>query len=166
MALSLLKSFPRRQSALTSNPVVPQDKRAAYPALAGDFAVLDELVVPDFQNSDLAALRHQHRYRRQQVLILLGSAIASGFGGLQAIFPEQRWPGIVLAGLTGALVLVSAATREVGALTDYLTERVKAERLRALYFRFLSGTGQYGGEQRRIALRRSVHAITSGKEPQ
>ena len=42
--------------------------------------------------SDRAALMHQNRYRRQQVLVVIGSAVIGGLGGLQAVFPDQRWP--------------------------------------------------------------------------
>jgi hypothetical protein len=43
---------------------------------------------------------------------------------------------------------------------------VKAERLRALYFRYLSRTGPYAREDRELALRRAVLAIEADKEPE
>jgi hypothetical protein len=147
-------------------PVIPETKREDYPALVEDFAVLDEVVADAFHKSDLAALRNQNRYRNQQVLVLIGSVITSGLGGLQALLVEQRWPGIVLAVLGALLAVSSRATSELGAQKDYFVERVKAERLRALHFRFLSRTGAFAGvADREKNLRRAVLDIEMGKEP-
>jgi hypothetical protein len=128
--------------------------------------VLDREVAGAFAELDLAALRGQNSYRRQQVLILLGSALLTGLGGLQAILPGQRWPGIVLA-LLGALVATSTRlTDERESKREYLEARLKAERLRALHFVYLSRTGAFAGPDRETALRRSVLAIRAGKEPE
>jgi hypothetical protein len=165
MAPPLFARFPHLRSRITSQPVIPAEKRVAYPRLADDFDVLDRVVGPVFRDSDSAALRNQNRYRRQQVAVLVGSVVASGLGGLQAVFPDQRWPGVLLTALGIGLAASSRVTSEIGALADYLTERVKAERLRTLYFRFLSRTGSYAGADRETALRRAVVAIKSGREP-
>lgn len=66
--------------------------------------------------------------------------------------------GIALAGST-------RAAKESGAQRDYLSARIKAERLRGLYFEYLSRTGPYAQPDRRLALARAVIAIRSGKEP-
>lgn len=165
MAPSLFARFPSLRAPSSAGPVIPAALRAEYPTLADDFAMLDRLVAPAFRKSDTAALRHQNCYRRQQVTILLGSVVASGLGGLQAVFAEQRWPGLLLAVLGITLAMSSRATSELNAQTDYLTERVKAERLRALHFRFLSRTGPFEKADRAASLRRAVVAIESGREP-
>jgi hypothetical protein len=165
MALQLFARWPSLRTPRASPPVIPAEARAAYPALAGDFEVLDEVLSPAFHSSDLAALRYQNRYRRQQVTILLGSVIASGLGGTQALLPGERWPGLVLVALGIALAASSRATSELGTQSAYLGERAKAERLRAVYFRFLSRTGRYAGADRNLALRRAVVAIQAGREP-
>lgn len=90
MTVALLNRFPRLRAPSDSRPVIPPDKRDAYPELAEDFAALDDQVAKVFTEYDEAALREQNRYRRQQVLILLGSALLTGLGGLQAVFPGQR----------------------------------------------------------------------------
>ena len=46
-----------------------------------------------------------------------------------------------------------------------MNERVKAERLRALHFLFLSRTGKYADADREAELQRAVVAIRFGKEP-
>ncbi|MDQ2706920.1 MAG: hypothetical protein M3Z25_04485 [Actinomycetota bacterium] len=101
-----------------SSPVVSEAERAAYPSLAEDFAVLDEVVAPSFREADLAALDRQNRYRRQQVVVLLGSALLSGFAALQAVFPEQRWPGVVVAVLGLVLATTSRAAGELRTLGE------------------------------------------------
>ena len=66
--------------------------------------------------------------------------------------------GVLLTG-------VSQAAGELKTLDRFLTERVKAERLRAMYFRFLSRTGRYRGDDRVSVLRRAVLAVERGEEP-
>jgi hypothetical protein len=165
MRPQMLVRFPRLRFPASSWPVIPQEDRTPYPSLAPDFQVLDRTVAPAFAEADLAALRHQHRYRRQQVIILLGSAALSGLGGLQALFADQRWPGLLLAVLGVLLAATGRAARELGDLKGYLDARVKAERLRGLHFLFLSRTGKYAGTDREANLQRAVVAIRFGKEP-
>jgi hypothetical protein len=162
----LLRRVPRLRATKQSDPVVPASARADFPALREDFDVLDREVAGAFAEFDLAALRGQNGYRRQQVLILLGSAFLTGLGGLQAVFPGQRWPGIVLAVLGVLLATSAGLTDEQDSKRQYLEARVKAERLRALNFLYLSRTGPFAGPDRQTALRRSVLAIRAGREPE
>jgi hypothetical protein len=166
MVLPLLVRFPTLRARASSRPVIPADKRASYPALAEDFAVVDRVVAPVFREFDTAALRDQNRYRRQQVLIVLGSALVTGLGGLQAVYPAQRWPGLLLTALGVVLATSSRWAKERASMADYLSARVRAERLRALHFRYLSATGRYAGPGRVEALRRAVLEIRAGKEPE
>ncbi len=167
MAIPLLVRFPKLRAPSRSFPVIPDDKRAPYPELAPDFAMLDKEVSPVFTENDLAALRNQNRYRRQQVLILLGTALVTGLGGLQAVFPAQRWPGVLLAVVALVLTATARFAKESESQEEYLTARVKAERLRALYFLYLSALGPYApGPKREFALRHAVIEIKAGKEPQ
>jgi hypothetical protein len=128
--------------------------------------VLDREVGPVFTEYDLAALRDQNAYRRQQVLIFIGSALLTGMGGLQAVFPGQRWPGVVLAVLGGLLAASTRAAGEQSLQRDYLEARVKAERLRGLHFLYLARSGPYAGPDRETALRRSALAIRAGRDPE
>jgi uncharacterized protein DUF4231 len=164
MALALFARL-RVLSPKESHPVIPTAERARYPALAEDFAVLDDVVAKAFEKSDLSALRNQNRYRNQQLLALGGSVITSGLGGLQALLADRHWPGIALAVCGALLALSSALMRELRTQQAYLAERVKAERLRALHFRFLSRTGGFGDADRVGNLRRAVLDIEAGKEP-
>ncbi len=114
-------------------PVLAADLPEAvtdYPELADDISTVDQVVTPAFRDADLSALRHQNRYRRRQVVIIVGSALLTGLGGLQAVFPAERWPGLLLALLGALLAVLSNAVNELSALENFMTERVKAERLR------------------------------------
>jgi hypothetical protein len=162
---AMLKRFPSMRVPRESWPVIPEAKRSDYPSLADDFVVLDREAAQAFRRADLAAIRHQNRFRRQQVVILIGSALLSGFGGLQAVYPEQRWPGVLLTILGIGLGALSQATGEQNTLSEFLTERVKAERLRALHFTFLARTGPFAKADRESVLRRAVLAIQAGREP-
>jgi hypothetical protein len=164
---AILARFPRLWLRLPEEPgpVIPAEEAGRYPALADDLRVLDAEVRPTFAASERAALVAQNRYRRQQVIILLGSAVLSGLGGLQAVYSEHRWLGLVLVVLGILLTGVSQAAGELKTLDCFLSERVKAERLRAMHFRYLSRTGPYRGDDRVRVLRRAVLAVESGEEP-
>lgn len=164
---AILTRFPRLWLRLPRKPrsIISAGEAERYPALADDIRVLDEEVGPSFAVSERAALVAQNRYRRQQVVILLGSAALAGLGGLQAVFPEYRWLGLVLVVLGILLTGVSQAAGELKTLDCFLTERVKAERFRAMYFRYLSRTGRYSGDDRVSVLRRAVLAVERGEEP-
>jgi hypothetical protein len=160
----LFKRFPKLRAPTESPPVIQPDKRALYHEFQEDFEVLDREVGPVFREYDLQALRDQNRFRRQHVIIVIGSALVTGLGGIQAIFSAERWPGFVLAVLGLALASSSRWAKETASQTTYLGARIKAERLRALHFLYLSKTGLYAGEGRELALRRAVLAIKDGKE--
>jgi Protein of unknown function (DUF4231) len=162
---SLVRWFPRLRAPADFKPVIPVDQRDAYPSLAADIDVLDREVAPRFRACDLAALAHQNRHRRQQVVVLLGSALLTGLGGVQAIIPHQRWPGILLTLLAVALAASARWMGERHSLTRYLEARVKAERLRALHFLYLARIEKYGKADRDHRLKEAVVAITAGKEP-
>jgi len=161
----LLKRFPSLRRTATPQPVLPSDTAERYPSLADDIALLESVVGPAFAESDRAALIQQNRYRREQVVLTLGAAVLSGLGGLQAVLPHQRWPGLLLVALGLALTAVGRTAGEHGTLDEFLDNRIKAERLRAMHFRFLSRTGRYAGADREIMLRRAVLAVKAGEEP-
>jgi hypothetical protein len=166
MTPPLLRRFPRLRGAAASHPVIPPDKWAAYPALETDLEFLERELAPVFQEHDLAALADQNRYRRQQVLILVGSALAGGLAGLQVMFPSQRWPGLVIAVLGAVLASSTVWAHEARSRASYQEHRVKAERLRGLYFQYLGRVADYAGPDRDHALREAVIEIAKGRDPE
>ncbi|MEV4516676.1 DUF4231 domain-containing protein [Dactylosporangium sp. NPDC049525] len=159
----LFRRFPAPGRRLVSSPILPPEAKADYPALAADFEALRQ-VEERFQRYDLEALRGQHSYRLQGVVMLVGTALLTGLGGLQAVLSDQRWPSAVLAVLAVALAGVSQFVAEDHALADYRLARVQAERLRALYFIYLARVEPYDGEDRVRLVRRAVDLIDDGEE--
>jgi len=163
---ALFVRFPTLRQSIQSNPIMDPEAAADYRQLADDISAADEIVASAFADSDREALLSQNRYRRQQVVIILGTALLSGLGGLQAVLPDQRWPGILLIVLGLTLTFFGRAAGELDTLDTFLDERVKAERLRSAYFRYLSRTGRYQSADRTTQLRRAVVAIKKGEEPE
>jgi uncharacterized protein DUF4231 len=162
--IALFKRMPTLRSKPSSNPILDEVAKARYPGFAEDFALLESVLVPTFAEFDLAALRDQNRYRRQKATVLVGAAVLTTLGGLQAVFPGSRWPTLVLFVVGIFLASSSQVSNESENLDDYLMARVKAERLRSLYFTYLSRTGVYAGPDRARMLRHAVHAIQGGEE--
>jgi hypothetical protein len=166
MPIALLARFPRLRARSVPSRVIPAGIAESYPLLAGDIAELDEVVTPVFDAYDRKALGEQNAYRRQHVTVLCGSAVLTALGGVQALLPGQRWPGLMLT-VVGVLLSTSSKwARERASLNAFLDARIRAERLRAMYFRYLARTGPYAGEDRAVALRRAVLAVKAGQEPQ
>jgi hypothetical protein len=123
--------------------VLPADTATKYPELKDDLAVLERDLSPQFEEVDLAALRNQHGFRLGQVLLIFGGLIATVLGTVQAALHHAAWAGIAEAII---LAVLGALFRLVGDLNlkeNYLDQRLKAERLRAEFFFFLSRAGQY-----------------------
>jgi len=160
---ALLRRFPKLHTP-ASYPVIPLDRELEFPSLRDDFATIRTELDPVFTKFDEEALRLQNRYRWQHVLLLFGTAALTSLGGLQAVFPAQRWPTILLACLGIAMALSAGFAKESTSLQEFLTARVKAERLRSLYFLFLSRTGLFGGDDPATALRYAVAAVEAGED--
>ncbi|MEJ2885145.1 DUF4231 domain-containing protein [Actinomycetospora aeridis] len=163
---ALFQRFPSLRAPTESYPVLPDDAAARFPALGDEIATLERIVGPEFARSDLEALRQQHRYRALQIGLILGATALAALGGLQAALADQRWPGIALTLLGLVLATVGQMAGELQTFQRFLEERIKAERFRAMYFRYLSRTGRYAGQDHEIVLRRAVLAVKAGEEPQ
>lgn len=162
--MSLPVRFPRLRGQFSSAPIVPAETGARYPKLAADLRVLDHEVAPAFAAYDGAALRYQSTYRRQQLFIILGAFLLTVLYGLQAVFQAQSWIGLVVLPVL-FLLTIGLPAWTTASPTYYLDARLKAERLRALFFRFLSRTAPYVGAERELALRDAVFDISEGNEP-
>jgi hypothetical protein len=129
--------------------LVPADVQTKYPELASDFAILDQELMPRFYELDNQALKAQNQFRLEQLVLVIGSAIATILGGLQGAFTNTPWPGLLEGLLAVVLTVVAVRTRELRAQRHYLVSRVKAERLRGEYFLFLGRVGDYADRERR-----------------
>jgi hypothetical protein len=143
------KRLPRLRWKPRADALVPPDVQRKYPAFASDFAILDEELMPRFYELDNEALRAQNQFRLEQLVLIIGSAIAAILGGLQGAFTNTPWPGLIEGLLAVVLTVVAVRTRELRAQRRYLVSRVKAERLRSEYFLFLGRVGDYADSERR-----------------
>lgn len=136
-------------------PLVSTELRAASPALGGDFDVLDHEVLPDFYELDEGALRAQNAFRLGQLLVLLGGALATSLGAVQAALGGGVAEiGIVEALVGGLLAAGVAYVRGRQAQREYFTTRLKAEQLRGEYFLFLGRVPPYDCDDDSERLRR------------
>ena len=138
---------------------VSADQRAGFPALRERFTDLDDIVVPEFVDHDAKALIAQRRHRRFQLVLIVGAALTSIFGALQGTVGGSEALGIVVAVLGLSTSFVIARQRKNRPLSRHLAERAKAEELRSLYFRYLSGTGPSDAD----GLRAEVGVIVADK---
>lgn len=143
-------------------PPIPDESRAAYAGLEPRFAVLDEVVMPAFVEHDRNAMRAQRDYRRFRLALIIGVALTSLFGAVQAAIGEAAWVGAILTILGLVTAGIANQQRRSQPLRRYLTERAKAEELRSLYFAFLSGDrDQRTLESETAAIRYSAPSVGS-----
>jgi hypothetical protein len=119
-------------------PIDPRAK-TRFPALEDRFARADSEILPTFTKHDQAALATQASHRRYQLAVIVGALLTTVLGAAQAAWSDLRWPGVALALVGAATGLVANNQRRARPMVRYLTERAKAEELRSLYYRYLSG---------------------------
>jgi hypothetical protein len=97
--------------------------------------------------------------------MVAGALLITVFGAVQAGLRAQSWPGILVGLLAAATGAVTATARQRGTQGAYLKARVKAERLRGLYFTYLAGTvaGGDSGTRRKVLIA-NVAAVKRGEE--
>jgi hypothetical protein len=160
----LLKRLPKlRWRPGEDWPFMSQETRDAFPELGDEFTVLDAELMETFIAFDHDALEAQNRFRLLQLLLLVGGAIATILGTVQAALDGGALAlGIAEAVLAGLLAPLAVAARSGKSHRRYLTSRLKAERLRSEYFVYLVGAGEYASlnrSERRRLLGQTVAAI-------
>jgi hypothetical protein len=115
------------------------DAARRYPLLRQQIVDADRLIYPFFAECDMTAQIEQNRHRQFTVLAIGGGLLTTVFGALQAWLQTVAWPGVVVATLGAATSALITVARRQGSLLNYLTARVRAERLRSLYFEYLAG---------------------------
>jgi hypothetical protein len=119
-------------------PLLGPRAKERYPALRARIEEADRVVFPAFAALDITARAEQNRYRWFTLLALLGGLLTTMFGALQAWLNSQPWPGVVVATVGAATSALTTVARRQGSLQTYLTARIRAERLRSLYFEHLA----------------------------
>ena len=150
--LKLFKRFPRlfwRKGERYH--LVDPGIRGDYPALAEDFALLDEYLMGYFWELDEEALKAQNQFRRGQIIVIIGAALATILGALQATYPTWKLPSIFETALTTGLGILIVVARSQKIHEGYFTNRLKAERLRGEYFLFLGRAEPYSKDEARLS---------------
>jgi hypothetical protein len=138
-AVPPLLSWPRlRVPEPPQRPLLGSPAAALYPALSAAIGEAEELVGPAYRDADLQAVREQNRHRLFVVLALIGGLVTTVFAAMQTLLTSAAWPGIVVAGLGAATSALATVARAGGALDAHLSARVRAERLRSLYFEHIA----------------------------
>ncbi len=136
---AVLSVLPRpRLRPAPPGPLLGPRADDRYPALRRRIEEADRIVFPAFAALDMTARAEQNRYRWFTTLALLGGLLTTMFGALQAWLHSQPWPGVVLATVGAATSALTTVARRQGSLQTYLTARIRAERLRSLYFEHLA----------------------------
>jgi hypothetical protein len=164
--MTLFRRLPRLVWSPQNEDIIPSDVQLQHPALAKDFKTLEDELLPHFRELNADALRYQNEFRLDQVMLILGGALATVLGVLHASLPRTAatWAGIVEAVLAAALSAVALRARTAGAQQRYFSWRLKAEKMRAEYFLFLGGVGIYADEKERLShLIRRVAEIKIGE---
>lgn len=156
--MEMFKQLPIGRSA-GAWPPFPDEEKSAYPALAERFEILDSEVLPAFLELDAEATSAQIRYRRFRLALMTGAGLTTVAGALLAALGGATWPGLIVAVLGLATTALANVYRRDQPLERYLITRAKAEHLRSIYFRYLSGIS--GGDRR--TLERQVAAIAHSR---
>jgi hypothetical protein len=137
--LPLLAVFPwlRFRPASARHLLMP-NAGSRYPTLQQRLTDADKVVYPAFASCDQEAQAEQNRYRWFIVLSILGGLLTTTFGAVQAWLQSVAWPGIVVATMGAATSAITTVARRQGSLDNYLAARIRAERLRSLYFEHLA----------------------------
>jgi hypothetical protein len=136
---AVLSVLPRPRLRLDPpGPLLGPRADDRYPALRTRIDEADRIVFPAFAALDITARAEQNRYRWFTMLALLGGLFTTMFGALQAWLSSQQWPGVVVATVGAATSALTTVARRQGSLQTYLTARIRAERLRSLYFEHLA----------------------------
>jgi Protein of unknown function (DUF4231) len=163
--IPLFARWPRLRSRFQPEPLFPVAHQNAYPALEADLKTIAAVIDPAFQEFDVSAQREQNSFWRQQVTLIIVTALTTAFGSVQAAYGHQVWPGVVVAVLGVLGAAVAGLGEERAAQRAYLEQRVKAERLRGLAFAFLAELPPFAGQDRRVRLASAVTDVRDGREP-
>lgn len=147
-----ISRLPRlRWRGAAPEPFVAAEERPWSDEVAQDLQLLERELMPAFARLDEAASRAQNSFRLERLTLILGGAAATSLGAVQAsVGGGIAALALTQAVLAGALSVVAFRARARRSQQDYLTSRLKAERLRGEYFLFLVRRGPYADEDGRV----------------
>lgn len=162
--MDLFKQRPRFRP-LPKAPAPLVTETGKYPALAADFMLLDDILVPLYHKHDQDAIKLQNAHWWAYVILIAGGAIATILGILQLVISVES------VGIAGAIIaaFLGSATLALNSFhyqERYMNSRLVAEELRGEYFLFLGHLDRYqGGNRERIeTLKERVRTIAEKAE--
>ncbi len=148
--MQLFRRLPKlRWQTGPDRPFIPFEERGGYPELAKDLELLDEHLMPKFYALDKKALQSQNQFWLEQLILLVGSALAAILGAIQIALINSAAPGLVETVLTILLAAITYRVRLLNAQKLYFTNRLAAETLRGEYYLFLGRIGNYANDRDR-----------------
>lgn len=162
--MDLFKQRPRFRPLVKELEPLIEDT-SQYPALAADFQILEDILVPSYHKHDREAIRLQNAHWWTYVVLIVGGAVATILGIFQLAISVE---GIGIAGAVVAALLVSTTLvlNSSRYQERYMNSRLAAEELRGEYFLFLGHIDKYNtvGEERVEILRERVRLIAEKAE--
>lgn len=139
----------------------PETEKQNYPALAVDFAILEDTLLPTFHKLDREAVRLQNAHWWTYIILIAGGALATILGILQLAINVEGFgiAGALVAALLGSATVVRNASCYQ---QRYMNNRLAAEELRSEYFLFLGHLGPYARQDRLAHLQKRVEEIDDG----
>jgi Protein of unknown function (DUF4231) len=166
MRPALIRRLPRLgYDPPATPPLVPPDARAAYPELAADLGVVDDVVQPALAQLDREALTAQNRHRLLRVAILVGAMTATLLGLWQTAADGAEVPAVAGGLVSAAVAFLSSLLRRSRVHRRFLQARLGAERLRSECFLFLARTSGYEAGDAVATLQGRVAAIERESVP-
>jgi hypothetical protein len=163
--------FLRRLPSLRWRPppeedqdILPRGAKTSYPNLIPDLAFLDQALMPDFRRLDRDALRCQNNFYLAQLTLIVGGALATILGAVQAGLGGNLALGLLETAVAAVIGLGALRTGAQTAQQGYFGNRLRAERLRSEYFLYLAGVPPYADEKRQQTLKRTVAQVANAEE--
>jgi hypothetical protein len=161
--MKLFKRLPKiRWQPRQDDSFISFEQWDNYPDLKEDLSLLNDHLLPKFHRYDNKALEAQNSFRRDQLILLIGSATAAILGAIQIALIKSWVPGALETVITISLTVMTYIVRSFNKQRGYFTDRLIAETLRGEYYLFLGRIGEYADEEKRLQhLKRRVSEITS-----
>lgn len=145
-------------------PVVRQGQLEEYPALRDDLAVWCEQLESRFRRLDHRARILQNQFWRQHLALIAGGLVATSLGAVQAaVGGGVVGLAVAQAVLAGALAGLTVLIRSRGSQQGYLTDRLRAERVKSEFFLFLARVGDYAAGDPVAMLQQQVGEIEAAE---
>jgi hypothetical protein len=120
--------------------------------------------MPDFRRLDRDALHCQNNFLLAQLTLIVGGALATMLGAIQAGLGGNIVLGLLETGIAAVIGLGALRTGARTAQQGYFGNRLRAERLRSEYFLYLARVAPYADEKRQQTLKRTVVRVAYAED--